>query len=211
MSELILKCKLSGGGQLHRFQLSIPIGYVELTSCQHGLHSLRINKSSVCDKQRQDLISFKEKVREFKSVQVLDGPVNGCKSIQESLEYFRKYFCHYTDGESHSTLDSHDLPTVCWSGICKQDTFSEKVLKTLFYRVNPGERISYKSLASLAGNANAQRAVGSIMRKNPIAILIPCHRVIKTNESIGNYNGGVEIKQWLLDHESAHFTSSSLS
>lgn len=65
-----------------------------------------------------------------------------------------------------------------------------------------GTTITYKNLALLAGNLNAQRAVGSVMRKNPICLVIPCHRVVNSGENkIGNYSGGVEIKEWLLKYE----------
>ena len=65
-----------------------------------------------------------------------------------------------------------------------------------------GSTITYKNLGSLVGNQNAQRAVGSVMRKNPVCLVIPCHRVVKSgHNNIGNYTGGVEIKEWLLKYE----------
>jgi len=66
-----------------------------------------------------------------------------------------------------------------------------------------GERISYRDLAEKAGHEGAARAVGSAMAENPISIIIPCHRVIKSDGVIGNYSGhgGTETKRWLLEHE----------
>ncbi len=68
-----------------------------------------------------------------------------------------------------------------------------------------GETRSYQEQALMAGSKNASRAVGSANRKNPIPILIPCHRVIRSDGSIGGYNGreagGGRIKQFLLSLE----------
>lgn len=65
-----------------------------------------------------------------------------------------------------------------------------------------GETISYGELARRVGNANASRAVGLANGRNPIAIIVPCHRVIGANGSLTGYGGGLERKSWLLGHES---------
>lgn len=78
-----------------------------------------------------------------------------------------------------------------------------------------GETLSYKDLAKLAGHPNAARAVGRAMKSNRLPLLVPCHRVVRTNQSdIGNYSAGegTKTKQWLLDHEKkmgAHNSTSS--
>jgi methylated-DNA-[protein]-cysteine S-methyltransferase len=64
-----------------------------------------------------------------------------------------------------------------------------------------GETISYGELARRVGNVNASRAVGLANGRNPIAIIVPCHRVIGTNGSLTGYGGGLERKTWLLEHE----------
>lgn len=67
-----------------------------------------------------------------------------------------------------------------------------------------GERLSYKNLAKLAGRPHAARAVGRAMKSNRLPLLVPCHRVVKSNQSdIGSFSGGegTKTKQWLLDHE----------
>jgi len=64
-----------------------------------------------------------------------------------------------------------------------------------------GEVWSYERLASEVENPRAVRAVGSANAKNPIPIIIPCHRVIRKNGELGGYSGGIEIKKWLLEHE----------
>jgi O-6-methylguanine DNA methyltransferase len=62
---------------------------------------------------------------------------------------------------------------------------------------------SYKSIASATGNPNSYRAVGNAMAQNPIPIFIPCHRVIKSDGSLGNYGPGKDIKRKLLEMEGA--------
>lgn len=64
-----------------------------------------------------------------------------------------------------------------------------------------GETISYGELARRVGNANASRAVGLANGRNPISIIVPCHRVIGANGSLTGYGGGLERKTWLLAHE----------
>jgi methylated-DNA-[protein]-cysteine S-methyltransferase len=64
-----------------------------------------------------------------------------------------------------------------------------------------GETRSYKDVATLIGNPKATRAVGMANNRNPIAIIIPCHRVIGTDGSLTGYAGGLPVKQYLLDLE----------
>ncbi len=64
-----------------------------------------------------------------------------------------------------------------------------------------GETISYRELAQIIGRPNAVRAVGSANGRNPISIIIPCHRVIAADGTLGGYGWGLPRKAWLLDHE----------
>lgn len=72
-----------------------------------------------------------------------------------------------------------------------------------------GETISYLSLSKKIGNEKAIRAVGTANGKNPIPIIIPCHRVIGNNGNLVGFSGGLERKRWLLTHE-AKFSGKSL-
>jgi len=65
-----------------------------------------------------------------------------------------------------------------------------------------GQIITYKELAEKIGKNNAIRAVGSANGKNPISIIIPCHRVIGSDGKLRGYGGGIEKKKWLIDFES---------
>ncbi|MCG3127311.1 MAG: Methylated-DNA--protein-cysteine methyltransferase [Phycisphaerae bacterium] len=70
-------------------------------------------------------------------------------------------------------------------------------------RIEFGQTASYKSLAQRVGHAGAARAVGTAMSRNPFPILIPCHRVLKSDGSLGGYSGaqGVRFKERLLNME----------
>ncbi|EJL6398691.1 methylated-DNA--[protein]-cysteine S-methyltransferase [Vibrio navarrensis] len=64
-----------------------------------------------------------------------------------------------------------------------------------------GETWSYQELANVIGNPKAVRAVGLANGKNPVSIVVPCHRVIGKNGKLTGYAGGIERKQWLLERE----------
>ncbi|HYQ02647.1 MAG TPA: methylated-DNA--[protein]-cysteine S-methyltransferase [Polyangiaceae bacterium] len=74
-------------------------------------------------------------------------------------------------------------------------------------RIPRGKTLSYGALAQTIGRPAAVRAVGLANGANPIAIIVPCHRVIGANASLTGYGGGIERKRWLLDHESARASS----
>jgi methylated-DNA-[protein]-cysteine S-methyltransferase len=67
-----------------------------------------------------------------------------------------------------------------------------------------GETISYGELARRVGNPKASRAVGLANGRNPVAIVVPCHRVIGADGSLTGYGGGLERKVWLIEHEATH-------
>lgn len=68
-------------------------------------------------------------------------------------------------------------------------------------RIPFGERTSYGELARRLGNPAASRAVGAANGRNPISIIVPCHRVVGANGSLTGFGGGIERKRWLLAHE----------
>ena len=70
-------------------------------------------------------------------------------------------------------------------------------------KVPVGKTWSYSDLAKRAGSAGAVRAVGTACSSNLIAAIVPCHRIVKSGGSLGNYAYGVEVKEWLLKHEGA--------
>ena len=78
--------------------------------------------------------------------------------------------------------------------------FQKKVWNQLM-KIPYGRTASYKDIAAAIKNEKAVRAVGSANGRNNIAIIIPCHRVIAHDGTLGGYGGGLWKKEWLLDHE----------
>ena len=69
-----------------------------------------------------------------------------------------------------------------------------------------GQTFTYSQLAAAVGSPKAARAVGMTNSLNPVAIVLPCHRVVGCNASLTGYAGGVDRKRWLLNHEHAYFS-----
>ena len=80
--------------------------------------------------------------------------------------------------------------------------FSQAAWKAM-RKVKSGKVLSYADLAERAGSPAAVRAAGSACAKNAIALVIPCHRIVKTGGALGNYAYGLSKKEWLLAHEGA--------
>ena len=78
--------------------------------------------------------------------------------------------------------------------------FQRRVWEALT-EIPPGETTSYGEIAIEVGKPGAARAVGGAVGRNPISIVVPCHRVIAGDGSLGGYGGGLDRKRWLLAHE----------
>lgn len=82
--------------------------------------------------------------------------------------------------------------------LCTKGTpFQEKVWCAL-QKIPYGETRTYGELAAMIGQPTAARAVGGANHRNPLAIIIPCHRVVAAHGGLGGYGGGLDKKQWLL-------------
>jgi methylated-DNA-[protein]-cysteine S-methyltransferase len=81
--------------------------------------------------------------------------------------------------------------------------FQKKVWHQLM-KIPFGMTVSYKDVAHAIKNKKAVRAVGSANGRNNIAIIVPCHRVIAHDGTLGGYGGGLWRKEWLLEHEKKH-------
>ena len=78
------------------------------------------------------------------------------------------------------------------------DPFDRRVLATAFRTIGFGEVVAYGELARRIGKPRAARAVGGALGRNPVAIVVPCHRVVRRDGSLGGYGGGVHWKRRLL-------------
>jgi methylated-DNA-[protein]-cysteine S-methyltransferase len=105
----------------------------------------------------------------------------------------------------------HDRLAAYFAGECDAlDAIDARADGTPFQRavwarlreIPAGATISYAELARRVGRPNAWRAVGMANAANPIALIVPCHRVIRTGGTLGGYGFGTDYKRWLLAHES---------
>jgi methylated-DNA-[protein]-cysteine S-methyltransferase len=78
--------------------------------------------------------------------------------------------------------------------------FERRVLEVTA-KIPAGHVKTYSEVAARAGRPRAVRAAGNAVGHNPVAIVVPCHRVVRTDGSLGGYGGGIHIKEWLLEHE----------
>ena len=85
-----------------------------------------------------------------------------------------------------------------------EGTHFQKQVWKLLEQIPYGKTISYLELSKQLGDVKAIRAVANANGKNPLWIIIPCHRVIGSDGSLTGYAGGLQRKQWLLEHESPH-------
>ena len=133
-------------------------------------------------------------------------------SIQENLAFtgkVEKAFYSYFDAPTakKTKVAYKNLIELCIPKDYKFDApkFHQEIYRILVDQVPTGSTISYGELAELAGHPKAARAVGTAMRKNPLPIIVPCHRVLKSSGGIGGYMGeaenGTRMKRWLLRHE----------
>jgi len=111
--------------------------------------------------------------------------------VTEFSENVEKQLSEYFDGERIE----FDIPVEI-----DKKGYAKDVLWAL-PKITYGTSASYKKLAELSGNPNACRAVGNIIHNNPISIIIPCHRIIRSDGNIGGFAADVKIKQYLLDME----------
>ncbi|MGN6165933.1 MAG: methylated-DNA--[protein]-cysteine S-methyltransferase [Flavisolibacter sp.] len=142
----------------------------------------------------------------------LSSPL-GFLKIQCSDEHVKAIL--FTE-EASAENDEHELLTKCakqledyFEGSRKQfdlplgqdgTAFQLKVWD-LLYQIPYGKTISYNQLAKQYGDLKAIRAVASANGKNNLSIIVPCHRVIGSNQSLTGYAGGLWRKKWLLEHE----------
>lgn len=115
------------------------------------------------------------------------GPINETPLVRLAKEELSGYF--------NGDITAFTLP-LAQSGT----GFQQSVYKEL-QRIPYGTTITYGILASAIGNPKASRAVGGANNKNPLPILVPCHRVIGSKGQLVGYAGGLTVKEWLLNHE----------
>lgn len=169
------------------FKINTPIGVVYGKSCPLGLHYLG-QEDSITDENFTPNRRICVEIVEKPLIGTFD--INIDNSIEQSVLWLRSYF----------NSEIMKMPNLCTSSF---SSFQKKILTTLATDVKFGSVISYGELARIAGYSGAARAVGSVMAKNPFQLIVPCHRVVKSNNSMGQYSKGRRnnVKKWLLNFE----------
>ena len=134
-------------------------------------------------------ISYEAKIRKIELVDEIDEN----SEENELFNIFKDQLLEYIEGK-RKTFDKLDLLDP------KGTAFQKTVWRSLL-KIPYGETSSYKEIAKTIGNPRATQAVGTAIGKNPFLIIIPCHRVIKADGSLGGFAYGREIKRKLLKIE----------
>lgn len=128
------------------------------------------------------------------SIKVLDSTISITKNVpSELVDCVTQLKAYFNNEIKQFDLTLNPIGT----------EFQKSVWKEL-QNIPYGKTISYLELSKKLGDPKAIRAVASANGKNPLWIIIPCHRVIGSDGSLTGYAGGLSRKQWLLNHESEH-------
>lgn len=119
-----------------------------------------------------------------------DAPLTDGRAPEAVRTAVASYF-----GGDHRALDGLTVKTA--------GTDFQRAVWAALRDIPAGETRTYGQLAAAIGRPKAVRAAGLANGQNPVAVIVPCHRVIGANGTLTGYAGGLERKQWLLDHEGA--------
>lgn len=164
---------------LNRAILDTPYGKMVAMASEKGLAVLEFVKPN-----RQEMLK-KRLNKWFPGFEIID-------TDDDIIKKTRGWLINYFSGEfEHLSTPPLDM---------RGTEFELKVWRTL--QVIPlGQTISYQQLAVRVGKPKGARAVGSANRRNPVSIIVPCHRVIGQNGLLVGYGGGLDVKQALITHE----------
>jgi methylated-DNA-[protein]-cysteine S-methyltransferase len=172
--------------QLSRAIIATPIGDMLALSSDAGLCALEFTTVAGANRGQERLPRLNTRLaRWFPAHEIVDAET-------PAIARARGWLATYFDGASAEigelALDMRGAP------------FELRVWSAL-RAIPPGTTTSYGAIAQALGSAGASRAVGAANGANPIAIIVPCHRVIGSTGSLTGYGGGLDRKTWLLDHE----------
>lgn len=164
----------------HERYLKTPVGDVLISATPVGLSAL-------------SFLAYRTKDGSTEDVE-LRGEIGS--SDNDDIGHVASQLARYFDG----TLTQFDLD-IDLTGV---SDFTRRVLQATGL-IPYGEVRTYGEVATMIGSHGSTQAVGNALGMNPIPIVIPCHRVIRSDGSMGSYTGGVYIKRALLDIEGVHF------
>ncbi|MGH7725644.1 MAG: methylated-DNA--[protein]-cysteine S-methyltransferase [Candidatus Eiseniibacteriota bacterium] len=127
--------------------------------------------------------------RFFPEAEIAEAPAGVRRDpLGEIRNWLARYFAGKFPSPSGLALDMHGTP------------FELDVWNALL-EIPPGRTRTYGELAERVGHPGSARAVGGAVGSNPLAIVVPCHRIIGANGSLTGFGGGIARKKWLLEHE----------
>lgn len=154
--------------------IASPVGILTLSASPHGLTGVQFENDIVERFVVADSFSAKEREQAARYLEIVEAQLG---------EYFARQRTVFA-----LKLDLFGTP------------FQVEVWNSLA-RIPYGETTSYGQQAKWVGRPAAVRAVGGANGRNPVAIVLPCHRVVGANGSLTGFGGGLERKTWLLEHE----------
>lgn len=176
-----------------------PLGALEIHASPAGLHAVHFpsvqQDRSLASARHADLPSVSTAAEPFELLNLQSDSATE-PLLTEAANQLRQYFA----GERQTFA----LPLAAAGTLFQQQVWQQ------LGQIPFGHTQSYGELAQRLGNKNAMRAVGAANGRNPIAIVVPCHRVIGADGKLTGYAGGLDRKIWLLQHEqrvAGHFRS----
>jgi methylated-DNA-[protein]-cysteine S-methyltransferase len=158
----------------HRTTMSSPIGTLTIVANDHAVVAIDWDGESAHEAVLAD-------------AEVVDVTPTEHPPLASAVEQLVEYF----DGKRLE----FDLPLAAVGTPFQHQAWDALV------RIPFGETVSYGEQAVMLGDRNKARAVGAANGRNPIPIVVPCHRVVGSNGHLTGFAGGLEAKAWLLDHE----------
>ena len=166
---------------IHYTPVDSPLGHLYLAQHTSGLCCLTLGEGA-----KDKLFAYISKVYPTAELNASEPMLR--ESVQQLSEYFSG---ERTDFSIKLFLSGTDFQKQVWNGLLE---------------IPYGKTISYGALATTLNSPGGKRAVGAANGQNPIPIIIPCHRVIAADGSLGGYTGGLVIKRKLLDLEQQKYT-----
>ncbi|MFD1615911.1 methylated-DNA--[protein]-cysteine S-methyltransferase [Gelatiniphilus marinus] len=165
--------------------IKTPLGFTKIIGDEVGIASITVLNTLDTSEGETTDFSFPRKWQsEEKTTDIIPIELEDCAiQLNEYFEGTRKQF----------NLNLNPKGT----------DFQQKVWKAL-QQIPYGKTLSYLELSKQLGHAKAIRAVANANGKNPLWIIVPCHRVIGSDGSLTGYAGGLHRKKWLLEHESPY-------
>ena len=121
----------------------------------------------------------------LEKLQISDTEIHG--SVNDAITQLEEYFAGSRhDFELSLDLQGTEFQVAAWNALAD---------------IPYGRTASYGQQAASIGRPKAVRAIGGANGRNPVAIVLPCHRIVGADGSLTGFGGGIEVKKWLLDHE----------